>query len=302
MKNKLPNFLVVGAAKSGTSSLHQYLIQHPDVFMPDINKEGRSVKEPQFLVKDKVKNRLHFGVWNWEEYVSLFNDVKNEKCIGEASVFYLYFYREAIKNIKSFIGTDVKIIIVLRDPIERAYSAFNHVSKSAKENLSFEESLIKEGCRLMNDETLTPMVMYKSMGLYYNMVKAYKENFKDVHIVLYDDFSIDSRNELNRIFRFLDVNKYDNINLDTQHNVGGRIWKNKVLKRLFLGKNRFKSFLINITPVFIMKSIKLKLVNLSKNKVKPIKDQTREELQSFFKDDINKLSELINKNLTHWAK
>ena len=90
MKNKLPNFLVVGAAKSGTSSLHEYLIQHEDIFMPTINKEGKSVKEPQFLIKSKVEERLHFGIWNWDEYKFLFENVKQEKAIGESTVFYLY--------------------------------------------------------------------------------------------------------------------------------------------------------------------------------------------------------------------
>ena len=55
MKNKLPNFLIVGAAKSGTSSLHNYLNQHPEVFMPSYNSDGMKVKEPRFLIKDLVK-------------------------------------------------------------------------------------------------------------------------------------------------------------------------------------------------------------------------------------------------------
>jgi len=144
MKNKLPNFLIVGAAKSGTSSLHQYLIQHPDIFMPSYNKEGKNVKEPQFLIKEKVEKRLHFGVWDWEEYKALFDDSGEYKSVGESTVFYLYYYKESIKNIKFRLGDDVKIIIVLRNPIDRAYSAFQHVSRSVKENLSFEEALKRE--------------------------------------------------------------------------------------------------------------------------------------------------------------
>ena len=108
MKNKLPNFLIVGAAKSGTSSLHNYLNQHPEVFMPSYNSEGMKVKEPRFLIKDLVKHRLHNGVWTWEEYKSLFNDVIDEKAIGESTVLYLYYYKDAIKNIKEKLGNDVR--------------------------------------------------------------------------------------------------------------------------------------------------------------------------------------------------
>ena len=96
MKTKLPNFLIVGAAKSGTSSLHNYLNQHPEVFMPTFNKEGMKVKEPRFLIKDLVQHRVHNGVWTFEEYQSLFADVKDEKAIGESTVLYLYYYKDAI--------------------------------------------------------------------------------------------------------------------------------------------------------------------------------------------------------------
>ena len=141
MKNKLPNFLIVGAAKSGTSSLHNYLNQHHQVFMPSYNKEGMKVKEPRFLIKDLVQHRLHNGIWTFEEYQSLFDDVKDEKAIGESTVLYLYYYKHAINNIKQYLGEDMKIIIMLRNPVDRAYSAFHHVSRGFKENNSFEKSL-----------------------------------------------------------------------------------------------------------------------------------------------------------------
>ena len=180
MKNNLPNFLIVGAAKCGTSSLHNYLNQHPDVYMPSYNEQGMKVKEPRFLIKNLVKDRLHNGIWNLESYQALFNHVVNEKAIGESTVLYLYYYNEAIKNIKKYLGDDVKIIIMLRNPVDRAFSAYTHVSRSMKELLSFEEALKIEKNRLENDIVLTPMVMYKNMGLYHDMVKAYIDNFKNI--------------------------------------------------------------------------------------------------------------------------
>ena len=140
MSNNLPNFLVVGAAKSGTSSLHNYLNQHPEIFMPSF-RDGVNVKEPQFFVRESVMDRLHSGIWNWQDYKDLFFQVKDEKAIGEASVFYLYYFEEAINNIKKYLGDQIKIIIILRNPIDRAYSAYQHVSRSMKEELSFEEAL-----------------------------------------------------------------------------------------------------------------------------------------------------------------
>ena len=188
MKSKLPNFLIVGAAKCGTSSLHNYLNQHPDIFMPLYNKKGMKVKEPRFLIKDLVEHRLHNGVWNFQEYQSLFVDVRGAKAVGESTVLYLYYYEHAIKNIKHYLGEDVKIIIMLRNPIDRAYSAYSFASRTHQENQPFKEALFNAQKRFDKDETLSPMILYKELGLYYKMVKAYMQNFKDVHLILYDDF------------------------------------------------------------------------------------------------------------------
>ena len=302
MKNKLPNFLIIGAAKSGTSSLHQYLHQHPDIFMSTFNEEGVSVKEPQFLVKSKLEKRLHFGIWELKEYFSIFKDVKEQKAIGEASVFYLYFYTEAIKNIKSILGNDVKIIIILRNPVDRAYSAFLHVSKSVKESLSFEEALSQEEGRLEKDLTLTPMVMYKDMGLYYNMVKAYRENFENVHVILYEDFRDKTDEVLKNVFDFLDVNINTKINSSIKHNVRGKRWKNQKIKNLFQKDNVFKNIYMKFVPDIIKDIVKETLLKLSTSKVTSMNKVTKEYLELFFKEDINKLSELIEKDLKHWKK
>ena len=302
MKNKLPNFLIVGAAKSGTSSLHNYLNQHPEVFMPSYNSEGMKVKEPRFLIKDLVKHRLHNGVWTWEEYKSLFNDVIDEKAIGESTVLYLYYYKDAIKNIKEKLGNDVKIIIMLRNPADRAYSAFQHVSRGFKEQNSFEKSLEMEDGRLERVENLTPMVMYKDMGLYHEMVKSYQENFSNVHIVIYDDFRDDTENEMKKTYQFLGISDNEDIDYVTRHNVGGKRWKNDKMKHLFMKENPIKSVIKRIIPRRLRKGLRNNLVTASTNKVLLMKDQTRIMLNDFFREDVRKLSDLLNRDLTHWTK
>jgi len=302
MKNKLPNFLIVGAAKSGTSSLHNYLNQHPEVFMPSYNSEGMKVKEPRFLIKDLVKHRLHNGVWTWEEYKSLFNDVIDEKAIGESTVLYLYYYKDAIKNIKEKLGNDVKIIIMLRNPADRAYSAFQHVSRGFKEQNSFEKSLEMEDGRLERVENLTPMVMYKDMGLYHEMVRSYQENFSNVHIVIYDDFRDDTENEMKKTYQFLGISDNEDIDYVTRHNVGGKRWKNDKMKHLFMKENPIKSVIKRIIPKGIRKGLRNNLVTASTNKVLLMKDQTRIMLNDFFREDVRKLSDLLNRDLTHWTK
>ena len=302
MKSRLPNFLIVGAAKSGTSSLHNYLHEHPEVFMPSYNREGMKVKEPRFLIKDLVQHRLHNGVWNFEEYQCLFSDVREEKLIGESTVLYLYYYQHAIKNIKYYLGKEVKIIIMLRNPIDRAYSAFQHVSRGLKETNSFEESLEIEKGRLERETNLTPMVMYKEMGMYYSMVKAYKDSFKNIHIVFYEDFRDNIALEMNKVYSFLGISKDINVNLNKRYNVGGKKWKNKKSKHFFMKDNLAKSILKLITPKKIRQEIRNKLVNLSTKEVEEMKKETRNMLNNYFQEDIKKLSELLNKDLQHWTK
>jgi len=302
MRNNLPNFLIVGAAKCGTSSLHNYLNQHPDVFMPSYNEQGMKVKEPRFLIKDLVKDRLHNGVWYLKSYQALFNNVVNEKAIGESTVLYLYYYNEAIKNIKKYLGHDVKIIIMLRNPVDRAFSAYTHVSRSIKEPLSFEEALKIEKNRLENDTTLTPMVMYKDMGLYHDMINAYVENFKNVHVIMYEDFQQNTKEVVNQTLAFLGILRGGELDTHSKHNVGGKSWRFSFLKQFFMKDNFIKKGLRVIFSKTLRKRFRVFLEYFLKEKAKPINPETKKELISFFRNDVEKLEKLLNIDLKNWKK
>tara|TARA_B100000767_G_scaffold233341_1_gene225662 strand:- start:18 stop:926 length:909 start_codon:yes stop_codon:yes gene_type:complete len=302
MRNNLPNFLIVGAAKCGTSSLHNYLNQHPDVFMPSYNVQGMKVKEPRFLIKDLVKDRLHNGVWDLKSYQALFDNVLNEKAIGESTVLYLYYYIESIKNIKKYLGDDVKIIIMLRNPVDRAFSAYTHVSRSLKESLSFEEALEVEGNRLESDETLTPMVMYKAMGLYHDMVNAYVENFKNVHIIIYEDFQQNTKEVVNQTLDFLGILRSQQLDTHSKHNVGGKNWRFSFLKHFFMKDNFIKQGLRVTFSKTLRKKFRVLFEYLLKVKVSPISSETKRELLNFFRNDVEKLEKLLSVDLKNWKE
>ncbi|HDL01569.1 MAG TPA: sulfotransferase, partial [candidate division Zixibacteria bacterium] len=127
-RSNLPNFLIAGASKSGTTSLHSYLKQHPMIFMP--------VKESRFFVSEIFENLspkdpryehiIKYTIFNYYDYVKLFENVNNEHAIGEAGTLYLYYYKIAISKIKKYLGNN-KIIIILRNPTDRAFSAYMHL-------------------------------------------------------------------------------------------------------------------------------------------------------------------------------
>ena len=291
---KTPNFLIVGAAKSGTTSMCNYLRQHSNIFIPEF-------KEPQFFVYEKTKDRLHKQIKSFDEYQKLFNN-RREQIIGEGSVFYLFFYQEAIKNIKKYCDKDVKVLIILRNPIDRCLSAYHHVRRNnLMETLSLKEALNEEQERYKKNKNITPMTLYKSMGLYYHQVKAYLDNFKNVKIVIYDDFKKDPSKVYGEILSFLELDKEKKINFNIKENVGGWQWKNKFLRFIFLNKNIIKVFLRFLLTKNLLNKLKQKYVSMSTNRVTANRE-IKSYLCNYYKEDIKKLSDLLNIDLSFWIK
>ena len=239
----LPNLLIVGAAKSGTTSLHNYLKQHSDIFMSDH-------KEPHFFINNEIgTNRIPNGISKYDDYIALFKNSESYKYRGESSTMYLQFPDISIKNINKYLNDDVKIIIMLRNPIERAFSGYQHVKRyNVMENLDFEDAIKQCENRYFINTNFTPATRYINIGLYYNMVKKFQANFgENMHIVIYDDFIADTQNELSKIFSFLNISDCV-INTNQKHMVGGWQWKNSFLKKLFLKKNLLNKLLSFILP------------------------------------------------------
>ena len=295
MNKQLPNLLIVGAAKSGTTSLHHYLNQHLDVFMS-------THKEPHFLINNEIgKERIANGISDFENYKALFNDGQNQKYRGESSVMYLSFPKIVIPNIKQFLGEDVKIIIMLRNPVERAFSAYQHVKRyNIMENLSFEQALKDADKRYKKNEAMTPASRYKEIGLYHDTVKAFQQAFKAVHIIIYDDYEKDLNTELEKVFDFLNIEKME---LDTsqRHMVGGWEWKNEKIKKIVMPKSNFKSVLKLFLPKGLRKTIRKKLMQQNTKEVQEMSAETKLSLKSYYAEDVKKLSILLNRDLNHWT-
>jgi hypothetical protein len=291
----LPNLFIVGAAKSGTTSLHNYLHQHPDVFMCH-------PKEPHYLINQEIGiNRIPVGITNFIEYTDLFLEGEDKKYRGESSVMYLMYPEIVIPKIKDQFGEDSKIIIMLRNPVERAYSGFQHVKRyNVMESLSFEEALEKSENRYLKNDSVTPASRYLELGNYHKQVKLFLEHFQHVHIILYEDYVKDVNMELFRVFNFLDI---ENRMIDTveRHMVGGWQWKNKKTKALLMSNNKLKSLLKIVLPSQTLRIfIRKKIMEYTINKTPKINENTRKYLCKYYEQDIKRLSKLIDRNLNHW--
>jgi len=327
---KKPNFFIVGVAKAATSSLYQYIGQHPDIFIspikePDyfastfVSASGNTVAEnikmfnkSQKVVflnaynrfcesgdieeRDLIFVRDNIMIKNKEAYLSLFRNVKEEKIIAEASTSYL-FYDGVAEKIYNF-SPDARILISLRDPVERALSAYTFMVFRMFENLSFEKALIVEDERLK--QGYPHIYAYKMQGLYYEKVKKYLDIFgsKRVKIVWGEDLKSNLMDVIYEIFDFLGLGKIE-VDVGVKSNISGIPRFIKLYEQLI--KIVYKKNLKKILKSFIPFKTREKILNIFKGKKPDIKPKIIKELCDFYREDIKKLSELTGKKLTHWA-
>jgi Sulfotransferase family len=192
-----PNFFVVGAAKAGTSSLYASLRDHPDVFMayPKEPHHFTQVTPPQEL-------RWHFeGYTDRQRYLRLFEGSEGSKAIGEASTSYLW-HPQVARRIRSEIP-DARIIISLRDPLQRAYSHYLMHVREGIQNLGFYDALVEDLDR--TDEAWAISHFYVGKGCYADQVGRYLDIFgRDrVKLVLFDHLKRDPSGELRKVVQFL---------------------------------------------------------------------------------------------------
>lgn len=302
--NNSPNFLIVGAAKSGSTTLYHILKQHPDVFMPKF-------KEPLFFISDSIKNINKKDVFFKNEgnekkyihdksyYLKLFEPVKNEKVVGEASATYLYYYKESIPKIKEELK-DPKIIIILRNPVNKVFSQFKHLKRFHAEESTFEKGLELEDKRIFKN--YTAMYHYKAQGLYFEQVKAFKDNFSKV-LVLYTDHLKDNPEIVARkCYKFLNID--DDFKPDFKdYNVSIKRIKNRFFHKILYNRpvHSVKMFLKNIfgNSFYESSTKRYKKLNFERINYK-IEEKTRKELKNYFKKDIEKLEQLLCEDLSRW--
>lgn len=196
----------------------------------------------------------------------------------------------------------MKIIIVLREPVSRAISAYEHVLRNnPKEKLSFKEALLQEGKRLAIEPDLTPMTLYKSMSMYSEAVAAYQNAFTNVHVVIYDELLANTEKSVHSIFNFLDISIHRNLDFSNKYNAGGWQWENEKFKQFALQNGILKSIIRSFTPrLFRKKAYEWFKSKASQHQKIEIDASLKKELHLCFLEDIRKLEKLLNKNLKNW--
>ena len=281
------DFFIVGAPKAGTTSLYHYLDKHPEINMS-------SEKEPNYFSNDELEEQgMYYGkprINKIEMYHSLFVKHRQFKLRGEGSVSYL-FYKNVPAKIKEY-NPKAKIIIMLRNPVDRAFSHYLMDRRLGLVYDSFEDVINKKSAH--KDAKLFYQ-QYIQVGEYANQVKRYLDNFdrKDILFINYDELKKDVTAVIQNTYSFLGLDMSCRANLEKKHNTY-TMPKNNIIRFIYSFVS-LRKILSSLFPKSLIRVIRLVLFRAD-NKPTLLKE-TREELKLFFKQDINKLSTILDKDL-----
>ena len=294
---KLPNFLIIGVQKAGTTSIYNYLQAHPQVYMSRI-------KETNFLEQDWEKfsseKRNGNGIVTIADYAALFENVTDEIAIGEASPNYLFYYESSAARIKKYVP-DAKLIAVLRNPVERAYSDYLMHIRDAIDHqvISFREHIEKKAN--------TSFTILK--GFYATPLKYYLEQFdaEQVKVFLYDDLCANSVEFMQDFYAYIGVDP--DFKPNTEKKVQqAKIPKNQAINNLLQSNNPFRSLAANtlktVMPLEIRQKLRDRLINLNSQskKAMPLNEEDRQRAIDLYREDILQLQDLLDRDLSGWLK
>lgn len=304
-KHNIPNFFIIGAPKCGTTAMFTYLYEHPNIFMC-------IPKEPNYFAEDFPKIRMATTI---TQYLDFFSKANSENlAVGEASTSYLYSTK-AIQNIYKF-NSNAKLLIMLRKPIDLLLSMHSHYLFNGHEyEKDFEkawrmQALRKQGLQIPETCLEPSKLYYKEAGQLGKQVERVLKIFpkNQVKIVLFDDFAKSPKQVYEDILSFLNIPSDGRTSFP-------RINEAKAYKFEFLGKlvNKIRTSSFGSS---YFKYLKLKrslgleqirfwaiLLNNGLNNKKthqPLSKSFKIELVNEFKEDLETLSSLIDRDLSHW--
>lgn len=295
----IPNFLVIGAARSGTTSLHHYLGAHPEIYMSP-------VKEPNFFAFDGSRFEIGHEPPGWqhwyrhstrdrESYRALFRDVKGEKAIGEVSPSYMRSPGAAERIHRMIPGA--RLIAILRDPAERAYANYMGRVRDGREEILDPHRAL--GGALDGEGPGWRREIYIDLGFYHERLRPFRERFdrERIRVVLFDDFVRDPRGVVRELWSFLEVDPEIEPDTSIVYNSSGRIG-NPLLRLAWTNSNRLRMRIQPWMPAPLRRAgwffVQRKLSR------PPLPGDLRAALVERYRPDILALQSTIGRDLSAW--
>jgi hypothetical protein len=294
-----PNFFLVGAAKAGTTSIYNYLSKHPEVFFP-------VVKEPHFFTRVSPALEQRFlieAVTKRSAYLRLYSHASGHSVIGDASPSYLW-HPKVPQRIRAEVP-HAKIAVILRDPVERAYSHYLMDYREGAQNKPFYEALLVDMNR--REKGWGVSYLYYELGLYAAQVQRYLETFEAerLKVLMFDDFRRDAKAVLREIAEFLGLDPNPLAHVDTSRKYNAYAApRNQYLRRV-AGANLSRMLGQALMPhwlgAFIFERIFLKHAPKP-----PLDPRARELLCSLYDPELDRLEKLLGRRLPglrhSWAR
>lgn len=288
-----PNFFIVGAQKAGTTSLYEYLANVPGIYMSRI-------KEPHYFASNAMKRSIFKYEVHEKYYTGLFRNARDKLAVGEASTSYLWDVEAPIRIHQCI--EDAKIIIILRNPIERAFSQYlMDVRLGWQNSKSFYEAIQND---YHQPKIFPSSRLYVEAGLYYQQVKRYLDTFgnENVKIIFFEEFIKKPEQEVKGVLKFLGIDSplyHNKIGKIYNHYVATRSrWLTKIIR--FAGdqlmRNHFTFEMLEMIPPDIKEIIRNRIIY--KTIPKPfISSDARTLLEGLYYEDQVKLQSLVERSL-----
>jgi len=295
----LPNFLVIGAGRAGTTSLHHYLGAHPDVYLPRVKSPSHFACHDRPVSDDPFIRHVtdNYFVRDPADYEALFDRVEHQRAIGEVSPAYLATLHAA-PRIASRLP-DVRLIAVVRHPVDRAWARFVARSRDGLETRADFAAIVRDELRdgLVRDDAIGT---YLPASCISHFMASYLDRFPRDHIRvhLFEDLQGNTAGVLADLFRFLDVDATFLPDLSRRHNQSGGMVRNTWLRRAWQGSGLLRARVRRFVPRAIRDRA---FAVVTRNLIPLSLDPTlRAELTALFRDDIHRLSALLDLDLSHW--
>ena len=286
---KKPNLFIVGAPKSGTTLLYHFLNNHPEAFMSE-------PKETNFFSYVPIKKqKLYYDaekIQTFDQYEQLFSQAKDRKIIGEGSVSYLFYPNVAHDLFK--YNPEANIIVLLRNPVERALSHFLMDSRLGFIQDSAEDIFYKNS-KHKNAHLWFQQVF--ELGLYSTQLKRYFEYFpeKQIHIFFYDEIKKDTNAFFQEVCNKLELSHVE-FNFSSSNRNVFEAPKGKAIASLYKSER-----LRQLSKFLFPKSLVGKIKETFFTKEKPtFSEQFLKDLTLYYADSIRELEQMLDRPLDQW--
>ena len=286
----LPHFFIVGVPKAGTTALYNYLSQHPQIYLPPC-------KEPHYF-SYSGESLPCWGIKTTSAYEKLFQTAVAHQIIGEASTWYLYSTTAANQIYQKLPRS--KIIVLLRQPVERAYSSWAFRVQCGWEPIQdFEKAIEVETARIQSRCEWD--FHYLSAGFYYPQLKRYFDHFprEQIRVYLQEDFKQDPIAVIRDVLDFLSVDGSYITDFSMNYNVT-QLPKSRLVNQFLTKQNLTKSFLKAFIPNSLRCQLSAQLRTFNQTKVPPLSVELRRKLTTQYQEDIHKTEALTGCDLSSW--